>query len=302
MILISILIALGIARLTGDRYDRQAMLGFDAYRYRLQRRFCTKKFWNGPLGIVVTLAGPLLVVGLLQFWFYEWLWGIPGFLLGVAVLLLALSATNLDALADAYIDACEEEDEERAARVAAEIRPEGEAVSTAPRGQDIVDILLVQALRWFGVLFWYAVLGPLGAVLFRLSAHLRMHSDEVATLDPSTTGYSEAARRLYAILSWIPARLMAIGYALSGHFDGAMQGWRASQEATSMPMDADAALLISAGEGALHGEAPVFTRTASSASLPGAAVAVRAAVALIERTLKVWLVIIALMTFAHWAS
>ena len=64
------------------------------------------------------------------------------------------------------------------------------------------------ALRqWFAVLFWYVVLGLMGAVLYRL---LELASRE-AELNP-------LASKIMGYLDWIPARLTGVLYLLVGHF------------------------------------------------------------------------------------
>src|SRR5690606_27262824 len=50
--------------------------------------------------------------------------------------------------------------------------------------------------RLFGVIFWYVVLGPTGAVMFRAADILRHHAE----VDSEAT--RDAARQLYGVLEW----------------------------------------------------------------------------------------------------
>jgi AmpE protein len=63
--------------------------------------------------------------------------------------------------------------------------------------------------RLFGPVFWFSVLGPMGALLFRMTITLKQ-SASVQAAD------RELATRLYNILIWIPARLLALGLGLGG--------------------------------------------------------------------------------------
>lgn len=63
--------------------------------------------------------------------------------------------------------------------------------------------------RLFSPIFWFTVLGPVGALFFRMGVTLKVagspHAADV-----------EIATRLYDILIWIPARLLAVGLGLAG--------------------------------------------------------------------------------------
>ena len=63
--------------------------------------------------------------------------------------------------------------------------------------------------RLFSPIFWFAVLGPVGALFFRMGVTLKVagspHAADV-----------EIATRLYDILVWTPARLLAVGLGLAG--------------------------------------------------------------------------------------
>jgi membrane protein required for beta-lactamase induction len=61
----------------------------------------------------------------------------------------------------------------------------------------------------FAPMFWFVILGPVGAILFRLSSAF--------VGNPAlTAGELQIAARLYEILLWVPARLLAIGLGLAG--------------------------------------------------------------------------------------
>lgn len=95
-------------------------------------------------------------------------------------------------------------------------------------------------------LFWFAVAGLPGALVYRLSN----------TLD-AMWGYKNsrfrhfgwAAARWDDVLNYLPARLTALAFVLIGNSSSALQGWRQSAGHWSSP---NAGPVISAGAGALQ--------------------------------------------------
>lgn len=94
-------------------------------------------------------------------------------------------------------------------------------------------------------IFWYMLLGAPGALMFRL----------VNTLDAMwgyKTGrylyFGRTAAKIDDFLNWIPARLTAIGYAISGQLSGSISCMKNQKAESEGP---NAGIVMAAGGGAL---------------------------------------------------
>jgi membrane protein required for beta-lactamase induction len=154
----------------------------------------------------------------------------------------------------------------------------------------VEEAILVQAPhRLFGVVFWFILLGPAGAWLFRISDLLRRRAAFESVRDPMLTQNAlPAVERIYGVLNWLPSRLAALGYALSGSFDDALNAWRSYQRATGVPFErSNDQVVARVGRAAMTG----FLDQPSNSSA-----AARNAMRLVTRTLFIWVTVIALMT------
>ncbi len=147
----------------------------------------------------------------------------------------------------------------------------------------------------FAALFWFALLGPAGAVLYRLSNTLdAMWGYRTARFER----FGWAAARIDDALNWLPARLTALTYAALGRGRRALRCWRAQAPAWDSP---NAGPVMAAGAGALGvrlGGAAPYHGVWEARPLLGEGVApdagsIRRALALVERGTVLWLVVVA---------
>ncbi|MDR0771010.1 MAG: regulatory signaling modulator protein AmpE [Burkholderiales bacterium] len=188
----------------------------------------------------------------------------------------------------------------------------------------------------FGVVFWFMVFGPSGAVFYwMLTLIAREWSESLAGEDITmlTTARAElgrVARWLLFIVDWLPVRLLAFSFAVVGDFEDAMYQWRA------LPND-DAAfdgatnenVLLATAFGALGltwvrrvppapaknatEPATAFAKTATKAaesektlgpppeSVPVTPDVLPSAIGLVWRALLFWLGLVLLLTVAYWS-
>lgn len=282
----------------------------------LNGRFGEGSFWRGRWGIVLALAPAVAVVGFFQLSLDARLLGIAELLFGVAMLFYAWGPRDLDRDVDAILDAPDAASRrERVAYLSDESVAEaasGGAVPAPVAGSGLVEAAFRSAMRrWFGVLFWFLVLGPVGAVLYRLS--VLAAAGPTASRVPSAT--LRGARTWLAVMEWPVAQLMTLALALVGDFDSVLGAWRAgggasfrldrrflgavARASVRSEMAEEAADYADVGDGGLGDGAMAGATVLSGVSdLPE----LRDAMSLVWRCLLVWLAALALFVIAGFVS
>jgi adenosylcobinamide-phosphate synthase len=180
----------------------------------------------------------------------------------------------------------------------------------------------------FGVLAWFSIiaaigLGPAGAVFYRMSEFVSRywaHKDGAA-VQPSSVAVQEAGARAWHAIDWLPARITALGFAVVGSFEEAIDCWR--NDAQRFPNENDGVILaatsgavnVRLGGGSLSpilvtdplsraqaGESMVDGRRIDSGSTPGREPEpghLRSVVGLVWRSVVMWMVLLALLTLAR---
>lgn len=151
----------------------------------------------------------------------------------------------------------------------------------------------------FAPVFWFVLIGPAGALLYRL-AHLTQSAWAAAM-----PGFGDFARRAFEVLEWLPARLSATCFAVVGDFEDAVYCWRT--QAALWPNPA-LGIVLASGAGALG------VRLGSPRPCGGAlefrpelglgdeadADYLQSSTGLVWRVLALLLGLLLLLTFAHW--
>lgn len=280
---IAILLALAVERYWPGVQNLRDMALFERYARGLRTAVSGLPLLDGKLGVVAVFLPVVIVVvwidGLLSRGFLS----LFGLVFGVLALMASLGPRDLLGLARRYLEAERGGDSLRADAVAAQILDEPMPVDPQIHHGRMVVALLAKANDWFpAVVFWFALLGPVGAVGYRLASVLR----DQCRREISGSKFCEAAERLHAILAWAPARLTALAYALMGSFDDTLRAWRQAVAASDGSLRATPALLIATGLAALRldRDAPMEVEQ------------VRAVAQLLQRMLIAWLALAALLS------
>jgi len=231
--------------------------------------------------ILILLLPVMLVVMLLQIWFDGRLLGLVELSFGLVIFAFCLGPKDLNRQINRYLEARENGDEQAATAEASAIMQKASPDNLDQQTVEVMRSVLHESNdRFFAVIFWFVVLGPFGAMLYRLTSHT-MRTTANATL-------AKAARQFQATLAWAPAHLVAMGYALTGNYEGAKKEFYGKNKQDDL-YDCNYHTLITAGQGAL------------TDCTPGEETAcIRSARALVLRTLVVWLAVISILTLIGW--
>jgi AmpE protein len=296
--LLAVLVALAVGHLAPDIATGVRQYGwYGGWLRWLNAQFPEGSVWRGTWGIALALVVPLLVVGLFQLALDQPLWGFVGLLFDVAVLFYCWGPRDLDLDVAAVLDA---PDSTARRAAAARLWPQGAGVQLD--GGSLVEAVFRNAQRrWFGVLFWFCLLGPFGAVMYRLSV-LAVERDDTQLAPDTATG----AKTWLAILEWPVAQLMTLALALVGNFDSVMAAWREDGA-----FGLHGRLLDTAARASVRSEIAEEVADYTESGIPASTALVevfgelpelRDAMNLAWRILILWLAVIALFVVAGWVS
>lgn len=192
-------------------------------------------------------------------WLLVWAIGWPvAVLWNVAVLYLTLGFRQFSHHFTEIRDALESGDEPLARELLAQWQQVD--ASELPRSEivrHVIEYSVLAAHRHvFGVLAWYSVLaalglGPAGAVFYRLSEFVSRYWMHKARdqHQPASAPLQKAAANAWIAIDWLPARATALGFAVVGSFEDAIDSWR--NYAQRFPNDNDG-VVLAATSGALN--------------------------------------------------
>jgi membrane protein required for beta-lactamase induction len=223
--------------------------------------------------------------------------------LGVLVLLFSLGPLDVVNLAEDYVEADRLDDAERTRWYYEQLTGEEPPARPQEEGRRMAAAVLYQGHdNLFATVFWFCLLGPAGAVLYRVAAEAALAPGERMRGRPSLL---RAAHFVAGVLGWIPARLIAFGYAMTGSFEEALGRFRHGFHTTEDLLDANRRLLVDTGTAALRQDEAFPERDAETgpneerrSARPGEVVDAARGLAL--RTAVLWLAVLALLTLGGW--
>lgn len=244
----------------------------------------TKSPW---LGFAVIMVPVLL--GLLIIW--KLISGdmrhVIHFIISIAVLWYCLSVISIKQELSAYHDALLQEGKTDAGNAVISLLG-----SDLPQDKSQIPRAITHAIFWqplqriFGVLFWFIALGPVGALGYHMLIVLR---EEAMAGNSDALSISGEAKIAQAVLDWLPARVVGLGYALAGHFAPTFTYWikniSAGLEQTQDYLSHCGMLALTAKE-----TDPMLADPSEH----------RAALALVGRTLIILLALVLIFYFGMW--
>lgn len=295
MKLLALALGLILERLATRALHLRELRWFDRYYDAAVGYVSSWPRWAIYIGLVIIVALPTLPVWLVSEMLErpDLIWDIAYLSFAVLIVFFCLGPRDLGSEVREYCDARDRGDDETAESLLIEMS-EGQRPN-ASRIEVVEDAVFIQSInRIFGVIFWFVLLGPVGAWFFRVSDLLRRRIVfEHGRSGGTNTAVLAPVEAIYGILKWVPARLAMLGYALTGSFDEAVNAWRDELDAGGRPIDERNDLLVArVGKSAMAGH---LDEPANSSA------AARNAMRIVHRTVFVWVSVIALLTIFGWA-
>ena len=280
---IAIVLAVLIERFWPQVQDVRKMDMFQRYIRAMRLFLGDSAAFDGVVGAVVALLPAIIVIAWLQVVLSKGLLLLFGLVFAVVALVASIGPRDLLTLMKSYVEAVRRGDavtaHERAGRLLGRAPPDDEA----QRHRAVVRSLFSGVNDWFPcAVFWFAWFGPVGAVTFRLLALMK----DFAAREQPDSGFARGARSLYDLAIWIPARITVLAYAFIGNFDDTVRAWRSAAKVDASFGNSQA-VLLAAGLGAAQLDRDDRAITVTD---------LQVCVALLRRTVIVWLVLFALAT------
>ncbi len=303
MSLLAILISLILKKLLPPLHDLRSLAWIESYCQWVHARLASHRHGISSLLIIVLL--PLIGIAAVQYLLNDLLVFL-GFIFSIIVLTYSLGPKDKRQRAHDYLDAEERGDNDNAESILQDIVS---CTTSAPLPEDkpsrtraLIECILIQTHEQrLAILFWFVILGPMGAALYRLTVELQQagqRSEKTAETDNAE--FRAAVARLHYLLAWIPSRLTALSYAVMGSFVHALHAWQdAPFEETEANDDTNSQshrLLLRIGQASLQldNHPPQDDSQHNNA--------IRETLELCGRSLVAWITVLALMTLAGWAG
>ena len=304
MTFISLVAALLLEQLRPLRTGNRIYGAFARYVDRLARNLNAGQYRDGVIAWLLAMVPPALIT-LIVYALCRHLGIVFAVLWNVVVLYLALGFRQFSHFYNDVMQALRNADLARAREALTQWRGESaRELSASEAARVAIELGLVRSHRHvFGVMAWFVVLGPVGAIGYRLAALLNDRWG--VARDAQTNAYGRFAERAFEVIDWVPVRLTAIGFAFAGDFMGAVECWR--EHAASWRLRSEGILLAAAAGalgvklgGVLHQDNGIEYRPQLGDGDEADVDYMQAAVALIWRALVLWWFLILLATIASW--
>lgn len=257
------------------------------------RTFSEVPGWNSFGGFLTIMLFPLIGLALVYLLLESALGPAGAFLLALLVLIYTFGPRDLDTEVAAIVRAEEEEERTSAMKqlLGGEPPEDEEACKSA-----LIDAVFRESLRrWFAVIFWFAVLGIVGALLYRMVDWLNHGDYELSEAQRGLFG------RMQKVLDWPAAQLTTLALAIATDFDSVYSAWKQyhDEQGHGLFEGDNGFLLASARCIVLTGHA---ARDGYADQLGGQLASLKQAMDLVWRALGVWLTVLALLLLVNVIS
>jgi AmpE protein len=248
--------------------------------------FSSLPAWSELSGFLVVLFVPLIVLGLINQLVFNAFGYLGLFLLATAVLVYTFGLRDIDTQVADIIRTTDENLQEAA--LCEFLRSDVTADLDACRAKTVDAVFSESLHRWFGVIFWFALLGIVGAFLYRMVDWL---TSEESML---TAAQKHLMLRTRQVLDWPAAQLMTLSLAIATDFDSVFIAWKRyhDEQGHGLFEGSNGFLLASARQIVLSGHA---AQDGYADQLGGPLATLKQSMDLVWRVLGVWMTTLALL-------
>lgn len=327
MSLLVILISLVLEKSLPAINRLRSLAWFEHYQHWIQNQLASRKTWQGIPSLLLIVLLPTIGIAIIQYLLDDLL-TLLSFVFSIIVLTYCLGPKDEHRRVNDYLDAIEDDNRSDTDSIQNDLSEILQAGGVTRNDTDeatrinklIESVLIITHDRMLAVLFWFVVLGPMGAVLCRLTLALLQNlaqnktqqtTESDADEEPTTNNeeFNAAVQRLHHLLGWIPSHLTALSYAVMGSFVHGLRAWQKIEEGTIEQTDeAIEAIKTTDNEITATPTNHKLLLRIGRASLqfdskpPEDNTAVRETLGMCGRSLVAWITILAIMTLAGWAS
>ncbi len=290
MTIISILIAFTLCHFVRELRRLRRFEWVTSFTKHCNEKLKNLPGWPGPTGFLFILGVPLIAAYLVNYLLYLALGHIGEFLFAIAMLIYTFGPRDLDVDVRKVIHA----DDDEAQRDALEALLDGPIpLDIVDCGSAEIDGVFSKALkRWFGIIFWFAVLGIYGALLYRLATWLS--DGDFGLYDEQ----KDLVTGLCQIMNWPVAQLMTLSLAIATDFDSVYRAWKKYHdqrghglfEGNSEFMLTSARTIVKTGHAENDGYAD---------QLQGPMASIKLSMDLVWRSLGVWATVLAILLLVN---
>lgn len=238
------------------------------YHDIIDKRFAGK---NSMVVVLIMLLPVALLISLLELNLRLWFYGVLGILFEFAVLLYSFGPRSawqdVETIKGITVDA------------------ESRSLLDVEAGSFRSGVWMMFERRIISPAFWFILLGAGGVFFYRMTEV----TARVLSQKSETAVFASRAKVLLDGLDWVPVRIVSIIFALAGHFSLVFAEWK--KKAWSAPSENES-LLVACGDVGLG-------MTENGAPLDNATF-VKDASNLVERSVIIFMVILALLVLVLW--
>ncbi|MGH8113551.1 MAG: beta-lactamase induction protein [Rhodanobacteraceae bacterium] len=251
-------------------------------------------FVEGGGRVALALVLPVVACALIAHFLQDRVYALGALVFAILILFYTFGPRELASDFNAVL---KEDDVVARVMAAQNLRSVTDGAPRAFTSSELVEAAVMASLRRrFGILFWFFLLGPAGALGYRL-AWVTADTDG-ERIDPRTR---HAARRFAMALDWIPAHLMVLAMALVSNFDAVIGTWRRWHgRAGRSSWDLDPDFLAAVARSGVNADIAAGDGPTTDIRDPIAELA--DARRLMLRVLYVWLAAVALIVLAGWVT